>query len=213
MGLEAEREVEMVRGEAGEVAGRIVRQRWPVAGLARVSGEAAGQAVRVRVRIENLGLGYEATGSEDRNHALRHSLVGAHTLLALRDGAFVSLLDPPEWSAGAAASCVNLHTWPVLVGEEGRRDVMLSSPIILCDYPQVAPESPGDLCDATKIDEILTLTDEEKREARGTDVAEGEGTGTPETAYGRFFYFYPDEIEPLDVAAEPPPHHQGRAGP
>jgi hypothetical protein len=42
---------------------------------------------------------------------------------------------------------------------------------------------------------------------------EAEGTGNPETAYGRFYYFYPDEIEPLDVPAEPPPHHQGRARP
>ena len=44
-------------------------------------------------------------------------------------------------------------------------------PIILYDYPQIAPESPGDLFDGTEIDEILTLrimtlTDEEKREMR-----------------------------------------------
>jgi len=63
----------------------------------------------------------------------------------------------------------------VLVGEGGERDVVLSSPIILDDYPQIAPESPGDLCDATEIDEILTLrtmtlTEEEKREARATDA-------------------------------------------
>jgi hypothetical protein len=52
--------------------------------------------------------------------------------------------------------------------------VVLSSPIILPDHPQVAPESPGDLHDAAEIDEILTLrtmllTDEEKAEARATD--------------------------------------------
>ena len=51
---------------------------------------------------------------------------------------------------------------------------MLSSPIILYDQPAVAPESPGDLYDATEIDEILalrvlTLTDDEKAEARATD--------------------------------------------
>jgi hydrogenase maturation protease len=45
---------------------------------------------------------------------------------------------------------------------------MLSSPIILYDYPEVAPESPGDFFDGTEIDEmlalrILTMTDEEKR--------------------------------------------------
>ncbi len=48
---------------------------------------------------------------------------------------------------------------------------MISSPIILYDYPQIAPESPGDLFDGAEIDEILTLriltmTDEEKQEAR-----------------------------------------------
>ena len=52
--------------------------------------------------------------------------------------------------------------------------MVLSSPIILQDYPEIAPESPGDLFDATEIDEILTLrtmtlTEEEKREARATD--------------------------------------------
>ena len=51
---------------------------------------------------------------------------------------------------------------------------MVSSPIILYDYPKIAPESPGDLFDSAEIDEILTLrimtmTDEEKREMRGVD--------------------------------------------
>jgi hypothetical protein len=114
------------------------------------------------------------TTAPDRDLALRRSLLGAHTLLAVRDGAFVSLLDPPAAAARAAAGCANVHAWPVLIGREGSRDVMLSSPIILYDYPAVAPESPGDLCDSTEIDEILTLrimtlTEEEKREARGTD--------------------------------------------
>lgn len=64
--------------------------------------------------------------------------------------------------------------FPVLTGKDGERDTMLASPIILYDYPQVAAESPGDLFDGTEIDEILslrilTMTDEEKREARQTD--------------------------------------------
>src|SRR5262249_46347223 len=51
------------------------------------------------------------------------------------------------------------------------RDCILSSPIILYDYPRVADESPGDLFDCTEIDEILTLriltlTDAEKEEMR-----------------------------------------------
>ncbi len=51
---------------------------------------------------------------------------------------------------------------------------MLSSPIILYDYPQIAPESPGSLFDGTEIDEILslrilTMTDAEKDEMRRCD--------------------------------------------
>lgn len=167
------REVERVRGPAGEIRGRIVRERWPISGLVRIAGQVWGSVVKVRVRIENSSA-WTQDAEVDRHLALRRSLIGTHTLLAVRDGAFVSLLDPPRWAVEAAASCANLHTWPVLIGLEGRRDVMLSSPIILYDYPAVAPESPGDFCDATEIDELLTLrimtlTAEEKQEARGTD--------------------------------------------
>ena len=166
----AGREVELVRNADGGIAARIVRERWPVHGVIRVTSEPEGGLIKVRVRIENLG----SYGGADREGALRRSLVGAHTLLAVRGGAFVSLLDPPPEAAAAVAGCANQHTWPVLIGPEGSRDVLLSSPIILYDHPAVAPESPGDLCDSTEIDEILTLrvmtlTDEEKREAAGTD--------------------------------------------
>jgi hypothetical protein len=173
----AGREVELARAADGGIAARIVRERWPVSGLVRITAkhaepaELAGDLVRIRVRIENSG---PWEGGGDREGALRRSLVGAHTLLAVRGGAFVSLLDPPPEAAAAAAACANQHTWPVLIGPEGNRDVVLSSPIILYDHPAVAAESAGDFCDATEIDEILTLrvmtlTEDEKREARGTD--------------------------------------------
>jgi hypothetical protein len=60
--------------------------------------------------------------------------------------------------------------WPVVI-EDG---VVLASPIILEDRPQIAPESPGDLFDGGEIDEllvlnILSLTDEEKAEMRASD--------------------------------------------
>jgi hypothetical protein len=83
-------------------------------------------------------------------------------------------VDPGEAYAERARACQNIGTWPVLVGSEGQRDTLLSSPIILYDYPQVAPESPGDLFDGAEIDEILslrilTMTDEEKLEMRQSD--------------------------------------------
>ena len=52
--------------------------------------------------------------------------------------------------------------------------MLLCSPIILYDYPQIAPESAGDFFDGTEMDEMLTLrvmtlTDEEKDEMRSGD--------------------------------------------
>ena len=90
-------------------------------------------------------------------------------------GAWLSLADPPADAVEAAARCRNVGLWPVLVGEPGASDTVLASPIILEDHPQVAPESSGDLFDATEIDEILSLrilalTDEEKAEMRAADA-------------------------------------------
>src|SRR4029079_17115503 len=87
---------------------------------------------------------------------------------------FVSLIDPPEPLKALAAACRNVGTWPVLAGEDGARDPGLSSPIIVADFPSIAPESPGDFFDGTEMDEmlslrILTLTDDEKREMAASD--------------------------------------------
>jgi hypothetical protein len=169
------RRVEPVHTAAGKLTGRTVRRRWPVLGSVRLSAERLEGPyglVRLRLVVENASAWHEPDA--DRSVALRRSLVAAHSLIGIDQGVFLSLLDPPEWAKPAAEACRNLHTWPVLIGDEGRRDAMLSSPIILYDHPTIAPESPGDLFDATEIDEILTLrtmalTEDEKREARATD--------------------------------------------
>lgn len=109
-----------------------------------------------------------------REDALADSLVSVHLILGLDRGEFVSLLEPPDALREAAATCKNEGLWPVLVGEDGARDAMLASPIILYDYPKIAPESPGALFDGTEIDEILTLriltmTEQEKAEMAQAD--------------------------------------------
>ena len=109
-----------------------------------------------------------------RDEALMHSLVSTHLILGVEGGEFVSLLEPPPELQELVAQCRNVGAWPVLVGEPGQRNTLLASPIILYDYPQIAPESAGDLFDGTEIDEILslrimTLTDEEKHEIRQSD--------------------------------------------
>ena len=169
------RRVEPVHTVTGKLTGRTVRRRWPVMGSVKLSAERLEGPyglVRLRLQLENASAWNDPKA--DRSVALRHSLVAAHSLVGIDQGVFLSLLDPPEWAKPAAEACRNLHTWPVLIGDEGRRDAMLSSPIILYDHPTIAPESPGDLFDATEIDEILTLrtmalTEAEKREARATD--------------------------------------------
>ncbi len=128
-------------------------------------------ALRLVVEVENRSAG----GGADRDEALGGALIAAHTLLALGSGRFLSQTDPPEWARPLIAACTNTGTWPVLAGPTERPDaVVLSSPIILADHPEIAPESPGDLYDSCEIDEILTLrtmtlTDAEKAEARATD--------------------------------------------
>ncbi|HEX5996975.1 MAG TPA: hypothetical protein VFY84_17670 [Jiangellales bacterium] len=159
----------------GERTGRVVRRREPISASVTVSAAACTApfpVMRLRVRTENTDRTTRVDCS--REQALPRCLLAAHTVLSVDRGRFISLLDPPQWAAGAAEQCRNVHTFPVLAGEPGRSDVVLSSPIIMYDHPQIAPESPGDLYDATEIDEILslrtlTLSDEEKREVRSTD--------------------------------------------
>ena len=126
---------------------------------------------RLRVEVHNT-TSWHSDGV--REHALRHSLLAAHLVLSVDTGHFLSMLDPPEWAKPAVDACRQERLWPVLIGDTSRSTVMLASPIILYDNPSIAEESPGDLFDGTENDEILTLrtmtlTDDEKREARATD--------------------------------------------
>jgi hypothetical protein len=169
----ARREVESLPDGSGQADGQILRTQESVKGWVRIAVEALrSDLFKLTVVVENLaGI---VSGEESRDQALMRSLVSAHTVLGVTDGRFVSLIDPPEDFLEPAQSCRNMGVWPVLVGVEGDRDTMLSSPIILYDYPQIAPESPGDLFDGTEIDEILalrilTMTDAEKQEIRHGD--------------------------------------------
>ena len=170
--LAGDRIDEPVRDAAGALVARVVRTRAPLSLRIHVAAEPLGRCARVRVRVENLSPCAEPDAARDA--LLLRATVGTHLMLAIEGGAFVSLLDPPDWAAAPAAECRNVGVYPVLAAEPGRHDLVLASPIIMYDHPAVAPESPGDLFDATEIDEILTLrtlmlTDEEKRAARATD--------------------------------------------
>ncbi|GAA2745748.1 hypothetical protein [Kitasatospora cinereorecta] len=177
--LPAAAEMELIR-EDGVALGRVLRRREQIDGLLRLTTEdlpGPYRAQRLTVVVENASTWTPAPDAR-REDALPRSLVSTHLLIGLEHGWFQSVTDPPEWARAAVDRCRNEHTWPVLAGPNGGRRVMLSSPIILEDHPQIAPESPGTLYDSTEIDEILALrtaalTDHEKREARGTDERAG----------------------------------------
>ena len=157
------------------VAGRIIRSTEAVDGVARVTAawaDGPGVLIKVSVEVENITDWCEPGVSRDE--VMRRSLVAVHTMAAVDDAAFCSAFDPPAGTEEAVAGCRSVGAYPVLVGTHGATDLVLASPIILYDYPAIAPESEGDFHDGCEIDEILalrvlTLTDDEKAEARGTD--------------------------------------------
>ena len=165
-----DRALEALRDSGGAVKGVLIRTSAKVQGEITIAAVRLSTTVfRLTVRIDNV-----SAGSDEPDEAQWRAFASTHTILTVRWGAFISLLDPPDGLKEAAAACSNQGTWPVLVGKEGTADSILSSPIILYDHPKVAPESPGDLFDATEIDEILTLrilalTDEEKRDMAAID--------------------------------------------
>jgi len=169
------RTLEPLRDENEKIVGVIVRTQQEIFGVieSQIHKIENHNAYKLTVKIKNQ-IAFEIAGEQSRDDALLHSLVSTHTILSAKNGEFISLLELLDALEEAVAACENIKTYPVLAGMEGERDCMLSSPIILYDYPQIAAESAGDLFDGAEIDEILTLrimtlTDDEKREMRGLD--------------------------------------------
>ncbi len=160
-------EIEPVHG------GRLVRQRQEVRGLLTVSHEPDGALRRVSVRVSNVGAAKDSK-ADGKDSVIARSMIGTHVIAELVGGQFVSLLEPPPAAADAVSRCSQHRCFPVLAGPPGTQDMLLISPIILYDHPEIAEQSNTALYDCTEIDEILTLrvmtmTDEEKAQARATD--------------------------------------------
>ena len=153
--------------------GRLVRQRQEVLGVLAVTSEPDGDLRRVSVRVSNVGDGVDGK-ADDKDSVIARSMIGTHIIAEVVGGEFVSLLEPPPDATDAVSRCGQHRCFPVLAGPAGTRDILLISPIILYDHPEVAEQSNTALYDCTEIDEILTLrvmtmTDEEKAQARATD--------------------------------------------
>ena len=172
----AHTEREPVDREDGMIVG-VIERIWHELEI-RVTVSAARRREETEHTVHAIRVELSNTTDSDgitRDSALLHSLVSAHVVLSSHGASWVSLADPPDEVRSEAASCVNDGLWPVLISERCADDTVLASPIILEDHPQLAPESAGDLFDATEIDEILslrilTLTDDEKDEMRTADA-------------------------------------------
>jgi hypothetical protein len=142
-------EIEVVRDVSGAVRGRIRRTCRPLLIRVQVAAVDAGLVVpmvRLRVVVENV----TPDVPTDVSPAIagEHSLLATHCFLGLSDGGFASLLDPPPWAVDAVAECANMHAFPVLAGDGGRDDLVLSAPVLLPDYPHDKPRTYGDELDA-----------------------------------------------------------------
>jgi len=163
-----------LRGPDGQVAGLLAREQEAIRALLEMGVTQVAEGLfRLHVSIRN-DTSVRDPLEKSREEILPFSLVASHLILSAKGGTFLSLADPPEYARAEARGCRNVGLWPVLAGEEGTGSMLLSAPIILYDYPQIAPESPGNFFDGTEIDEMLalrvqTLTDQEKQEVRLTD--------------------------------------------
>ncbi|HEY4181552.1 MAG TPA: DUF5947 family protein [Kofleriaceae bacterium] len=173
----------LVEGERND---RIERAGLTIEWNALVTG--SGQGLwRIAIEVSNLT---PCDPSGDLEAAMDVTLASTHVLIRVPGARAISTIDPPAEAADAVAACRTLGCFPVLVA----RDTMLASPIVLPDFPELAPASPGEFFDATEMDEMLTLrvltmTDAEKAEAAANDpriaalLARTEARGVAETAH------------------------------
>jgi hypothetical protein len=169
----AQHQIEPIANSAGSTEASLIRQQLPIQAGVEVSAVKISEDIfRLTVRIENQTV--FNNGDSSRDDALLRTFASTHILLQADAADFISMTDPPSVLKEAAANCSSIGCWPILVGLPGDTSTVLASPIILSDYPEIAPESPGDLFDGGEIDEILTLriltlTDEEKLQMASVD--------------------------------------------
>ncbi len=161
--IDAGTDIETVDG------GILVRTRRALRARLKIAAERDDGFVRLTMTVHNT-----AASATDKDEAIAVSLIGTHLVAEVAGGDFVSLLEPPASADSAVARCRHHRCFPVLAGPPGDHALVLVSPIILYDHPEIAEQSEGALYDSTEIDEILTLrimtmTDEEKSAARATD--------------------------------------------
>jgi len=118
-----------------------------------------------------------APAATTRHEATRASLLGAHVILEADDAAFVSLPSPGRPSLQLLRRVRTADVAGARRGGGIRPTRLFISPIILYDYPAIGPRrvparslTPLRSMRSSRCG-FMTLTDEEKAEARATDAA------------------------------------------
>ena len=197
-----ERRVEVEEGTA-EFAFENVQGRVRLATTPLEDG-----LVRVAMCVHNTT---EVPEGLDRAGALRSSLRSTHLVAHAPGGRFASPIAPGPTAAAAVAQCDHINIFPVLATPND--DTVLGATIVLPDHPQIAPESHGDLFDATEIEEalllhVLALSDGERESIAQQDPkvremlarADAEGPEALKRLHGR-----------VTVSDLPPAHRPGPA--
>jgi len=168
------RESRLLYNPAGEVAGKQISELSSLIGLVTILARPVAELenfFKITVKVSNTTR-VKNPDTVSRDEIFQQSFLSTHTILRASGGEFISVLAPEEQWQAVVAQCQNINTWPVLVDQDN--STMLSSPIIIYDHPQMAPQSTGDLFDSTEIEEALllhvaVLSDEEKKTIANTD--------------------------------------------
>lgn len=172
--FENEFESILLKNENGEITGKKITSILPVEGAVVIKAipmENMGNAFRIIVFINNNTPVINAQNIS-RDEIFRQSFLSTNTILNVENGEFISLQNPGEKWKDLIDECKNKDTWPILI--DGSNTTLLSSPIIVYDYPKINPKSKGDLFDSLEIEEALMLhfsvmSDEEKEKIAQSD--------------------------------------------
>ncbi len=127
---------------------------------------------RVSVTVNN-DTSLSNAESISRDEVFQQSFLSTNTILKVTDGAFISDQNPPEEFKEIVAQCEKIGTWPILIDESNT--IMLSSPIILYDYPKINAHSKLDLFDSLEIEEMLILQLSAMSDTEKQQIAESDG--------------------------------------
>lgn len=126
---------------------------------------------RIRVTVTNNSVINNAE-TASQHEAFSQSFISTNTILKITGGEFSSEQNPSENFKSIISQNKNIGTWPILIEESNR--TMLSSPIILYDYPKINAQSKGDLFDSLEIEEMLMLHLSVMSEDEKNNIAESD---------------------------------------